>query len=168
MNENIEGDCRFVLQLLLLGGVWDESAAEAVAMAIQNGAQVFLCDSVGNTALASAVAAASQSLSPDLDEGCLYFPYLQTACLRLVQDGGSSALPRHGHIQLQQEVALPLEQLPLLMTCIRLGWKQLTRELLNLDLPLHPGKEVLLALCRCTHVIFLFPSLHTVLQVGLV
>ena len=48
--------CRFVLQLLLLGGMWDDCASEAVAMAIQCGAHVSACDSMGNTALAAAIA----------------------------------------------------------------------------------------------------------------
>lgn len=139
--------CRFVLQLLLLGGIWDEAASEAVAMALQCGAEASACDSLGNTALASAVATAYQSFSSHLNLGHLYFPSLQIACLRLLQDGGSAAIPHHGHIQIQQEVASPLEQLSLLMTSIRLGWRQVTYELVN-ELPLHPAKEMFLALCR--------------------
>jgi hypothetical protein len=127
--------------------MWDEAASEAVAMAIQCGAQVSLCDAVGNTALASAASTAFQSLSPDMSVGCLHFPHLQSACLRLLQDGGSAALPRHGHIQIQAEVTSPVEQMPLLMTCIRLGWRQMTQELVK-ELPLHPAKAIFIALCR--------------------
>jgi hypothetical protein len=139
--------CRFVLHLLTLGGFRDESASEAVAMAIQCGAQVFSRDSIGNTALASAVAAAYQIVSQEVSENSIFFPSLQSACLRLLQDGGSDSIPRHGHIQLQQELARPLEQLSLLMMCIRLGWRQITRELVN-ELPLHPAKDIFLTLCR--------------------
>ena len=145
---NTELHRRFVLQLLLLGGIWDENAAEAVVMAVHCGAQVAACDSMENNALAAAVAVASLSLSPQLDASCLHFPFLESACLRLVREGGVASLPRHSHVQTQQEPGAALQQLPVLTTCIRLGWRKLTLELLNQGLPLHPSKETLQALCR--------------------
>jgi hypothetical protein len=144
----IKVDCRFVLQLLLLGAVWDENAAEAVAMALQCGARVSACDSMGNTAIAAALSAASSSLSPQLHVGCAQFPFLELACLRLLRDGGPACIPRHSHIQIQRESDAPPEQLPLILTCMRLGWRKLTLELVNREVPLHPAKEILQALCR--------------------
>ena len=141
--------CRVVLQLLLLGGMWDDCASEAVAMAIQCGAHVSACDSMGNTALAAAIASATVCLSPDVDAGCPQYPSLEMACHRLLQEGGDTAIPRHSHIQVQQDSSLPVKQLPLLMASIRLGWKQLTVALVLQGAPLHPAKEILLALCRC-------------------
>ncbi len=140
-----------MLLLLLLGGLWDQAAAEAVAMAIQCGAEVSTCDSKGNTAIAAAIAVAiATAACPSMDpvDNCTpSLPSLEIACLRLLRDGGSAAVPRHAHIQLQQEVAAPLEQQPLLMTCIQLGWRQLALVLVS-QVPLHPAKQLLLEMCR--------------------
>ena len=133
-----------MLLLLLLGGLWDEAAAEAVAMAIQCGAQVAACDSKGNTAFAAAIAAAA--VCPPLDPAHS-LQSLEIACLRLLRDGGSAAIPRHAHVQFQQEIASPLEQQPLMMTCIELRWRQLAFVLVN-EVPLHPAKQMLLRMCR--------------------
>ncbi len=146
---NLKCCCRFVLQLLLLGGQWDDSAAEAVAMAVQCGADVAACDSLGNTALAAAISAASLSSSPQSDARCVRWHSLEAACVRLLRDGGNSSIPSHSHVQIQREVDAALEQLPLALTCIRLGWRALALELIMHEVPLHPAKEMLLALCRC-------------------
>ncbi len=145
---DIKGFSRFVLQLLLLGAEWDENAAEAVAMALQCGARVSACDSMGNTALAAALSTASSCLSPQLHADSMHFPFLEIACLRLLHDGGAACIPRHSHIQIQRQAEAPPEQLPFLMTCMRLGWRKLALELVNQGVPLHPGKEILQALCR--------------------